>query len=83
MRPVIEAAREHHPAEDTGVDHGCYTGDCDHEDECPGRTFVVCRECLRISLDIDDEVIPNAVMAENCAVCAAVAALDAGEPAGE
>lgn len=78
MRPVIDAARAHRPVEETGVDHECYIGNCNHEDECPERAFIACRECLRISLDINDETIPNAVMAENCAVCAAVAALDAG-----
>ena len=75
---VLTAARKHHRKVEAVLRHDCFYGSCDHEeDECPLQKVEVCAECLALAYDINDEWVPDGVLAETCPVLMAIEAMDA------
>lgn len=52
----IDAVRAlHHEEGIFTLRRTCADGECEHEDECPTDTVMVCAECFGLRSDIDDE----------------------------
>ena len=66
------AARTHHRTPATILRYSCYYGDCEHEDECPEVTIDCCDACLSLAQAINDEIVPDECLAENCPVLVAL-----------
>jgi hypothetical protein len=72
---VINAAMDHHAVSEMLTPYECINGDCDHEGECPEEECRVCEACFHLARECNDEMIPDDVLAKNCAVCVAVSIL--------
>lgn len=70
-RSVMTAANQHKPVEEEVLVYDCMVGNCDHEDECPFETVLCCSYCLWLNREINDELIIDEVLAQNCPVCSA------------
>jgi hypothetical protein len=78
-RAIIDAALAHRPATESVLRWACYNGDCEDPahgaaGECPYVEVIVCAACHALSMEINDEMIPDEVRADRCPVCVAVTA---------
>lgn len=77
-RMLLDAAKKHWRSTETLLAHECWSGDCEHND-CPEVPTDVCRACLSFAWDIDEERVPERVLADNCPILLAVEALSAND----
>lgn len=84
---VARAAMIHAPETESLLPYACYQGNCDHgnvePEDCPEVEVAVCGACFALAAELQDEYVPDEVLAENCPVCVAVMASGYQREAGD